>query len=241
MARRFLRKEKAAALLGVSPRTIYRYLRKGLLLPAFQGRLIGVWEDDVLKLKKLQEIDAPTPDKELVLKFMTEVETLKSQMATVLRILNVKFDPLGLTGPEYRSLYRMAEHYALEGWPPQAEEQWADTFVRMRIEDLEELALSVEDEHPWRPFLKLATTMHLNAYNKSLQDQLASGKSNIYNIAGVWCVLKGETAAQFALIARRDTAPNQKLVRRLSKTRQALSDSQDTLPQGEGPEVAKQQ
>jgi DNA-binding transcriptional MerR regulator len=229
---RFLKKSKAASLLGVSSRTIFRYLAKGLLTPAYSGHNIGVWEEDVIKLKKLRQQDAPTVmDKELVLRLMTEVETLKSQMATVLRILNVKFDPLNLTTPEYRSLYRMAEHYSTEGWPPQSEQQWADTFVRLRIDDLEEMKEASGDEHPWRCLLRLATTMHLNAYDKTLQDQLAAGKANVHNVAGTWCILQGETAAQFALITRRDAAPHRKLLRKLGKTRKAPT---VPLPQGEG-------
>jgi len=229
---RFLKKSKAASLLGVSTRTIFRYLKKGLLTPAYFGSTIGVWEEDVIKLKKLRDQDTPTAmDRELVMRLMTEVETLKSQMSTVLRILNVKFDPLNLTTPEYRSLYRMAEHYSAEGWPPQSEQQWADTFVRLRIDDLEEMKEATGEAHPWICLLRLATTMHLNAYDKTLQDQLAAGKANVHNVAGTWCILQGETAAQFALITRRDAAPSRKLLRKLGRTRKV----QDTpLPLGEG-------
>jgi DNA-binding transcriptional MerR regulator len=232
---RFLKKSKAASILGVSSRTIFRYLEKGLLVPAYCGSGIGVWEEDVLKLKKLREQDAPTAmDRELVMRLLAEVETLKSQMSTVLRILNIKFDPLNLTTPEYRSLHRMAELYSNEGWPPQAEQQWADTFVRLRIDDLEEMKDASGDEHPWICLLKLVTTMHLNAYDKSLQDQLASGKANVHSVAGTWCILKGKTAAEFALITRREGAPNRRLVRKLGKTRRAQEAVPTTLPLGEG-------
>jgi len=222
-------------MLGVCNRTIFRYLEKGLLVPAYCGNCIGVWEEDVLKLKKLREQDAPTVlDRELVLRLLTEVETLKSQMSTILRILNVKFDPLNLTTPEYRSLHTMAELYSTEGWPPQAEQQWADIFVRLRIDDLEEMKEATGDEHPWRCLLRLATTMHLNAFDTTLQDQLASGKANVHSVAGTWCVLKGETAAQFALITRRDATPNRRLVRKLGKLKNAPEPPSIPLPQGEG-------
>ena len=237
---KFLKKGKAASILGVSSRTIFRYLKKGLLVPAYCGNTIGVWEEDVIKLKKIREQDVPTAlDRELVMRLLTEVETIKSQMSTVLRILNIKFDPLNLTPPEYRSLYEMTEIYSNEGWPPQAEQQWADIFVRLRIDDLEEMKEVSGDEHPWRGLLRLATTMQLNAYDNNLQNQLTSGKANVHNVAGTWCILKGESAANFALITRRDAAPNRRLVRRLGKTRTGPEPTLDTLPLGEGSFPAK--
>ena len=220
MGTKFLTKEKAALILGVSSRTVYRYLAQGLLIPAYDGRRIGVWEEDALKLKKIQQQDIPTAlDRELFLKMVTELETLKSQMSAVMRILNIKYEHLNLTDPEYRTLNLMAEQYSLEGWPPQAEEQWADTFVRLRIEDLENLERVTKDPHPWRVLLRLATTMHLNTYDKSLQDQMAAGKNNIYQTAGIWCVLKGESPKAFTMMAQRDGAPIRKLMRRLEKSR----------------------
>lgn len=220
MGTKFLRKERAAAILGVSARTVFRYLQRGLLQPAHDGKNIGVWEDDVLKLKKARDLDVPTVlDRELVMKLMADIETMKSQMATVMRILNVKYESLNLTDPEFRTLYKMAEIYSLEGWPPHAEEQWADTFVRLKFDDLERLEFAVDDPHPWRTFLRLATSMHLNSYNKELRDILAAGRTNIQHIAGIWCTTKGETPKTFDLLVQRDAAPIKKLMRQLAKTR----------------------
>lgn len=218
MGTKFLKKERAAALLGVSRRTIFRYLERGLLKPAFDGKQIGVWEEDVLKLKNAREIDAPTAlDRDLVMKLMVEIDTLQGQMATVLRILNVKFDALNLTDPEYRSLYAMIDTYSVQGWSPHIEQQMADTFVRLRIEDFERLEAVTGDPHPWRPILRLATTMHLSAFDRGLQDQLAAGRSNVHNISGMWCTLKGSSPKAFDLLVQRDAAPVKKLLRQLAK------------------------
>ena len=220
MGQKFLRKERAAALLGCSTRTVFRYLQRGLLQPAFDGKNIGVWEEDVQKLKKARELDVPTAlDRELVLKLMAQVETLQAQMATVMRILDIKFEALNLSEPEYRVLHKMAEVYSVEGWPPHAEQQWADTFLRVRFDDLEMLERATEDPHPWRSLLRLATSMHLNSYDKGLRDQLAAGKTNLQHVAGIWCTTKGETPKTFDLLMQRDAAPVKKLMRQLSKTR----------------------
>ncbi len=219
---KFVRKEKAADLLGVSKRTIFRYMQRGLLKPAFNGKTIGVNEDDVLKLRNSQEIDAPTVlDRDLVMKLMVEVDTLKTQVATCLRILNVKFDALNLTGPEYRSLYEMMDIYSVKGWSPHVEQQMADTFVRLRIDDLEKMEEVTQDPHPWRPILRLATTMHLGCFDKGLQDQLAAGRSNVHNVSGMWCTLKGASPKAFDLLVQRDAAPVKKLMRQIAKSRPA--------------------
>lgn len=220
MGSKILTKPTAATMLDVSERTIYRLMKQGVLRTETKGRNIYLVEEDVLKLKKIR-LDGPviTINRDTIPMLVARVQTLENQVATLMRLLNVKYEALSLTDSEYKLLYDMAESYSLEGWPPHAEEQWADMFVRMKMEDLEKLEEVSGDKHPWRHILRLATSMHLNSYSKDLRDQFAAGRNNIHSVAGVWCTLKGESPKSFDLLLQRDTLPIHKLMKKLTKTR----------------------
>lgn len=210
--------DQAAAVLGVSRRTIHRYTERGLLSGKCEGRHTLISEDDLRLVKKgRKDISASPVRRDMVLKLQVEVETLKSHMATVMRILNIRYQPLNFTVPEYETFYKAAVQMSEEGWAPHSEEMWADYFVRITVEDLEGIELASEDKHPWRPLLRLATTMHMNPYNKELTDVFAAGRTNMKHIAGMWCILRGESPRTFDLLQDRDAAPLKKLVRRLKK------------------------
>ncbi len=156
-------------------------------------------------------------NKDIIMKQQAEIQTLKVQMSTVMRLLNIKYDAFTFTVPEYENLYRQAERMSTEGWSPFDEEMWADYFVRFRVEDFEKIEVATQDKHPWRPFLRLASTMHLNPWNKELTEQLGAGRNNIQQVAGIWCVLKEESPRIFDIMQERDAAPLKKLVRRMQK------------------------
>lgn len=222
MGNSFVYKDKAAVLAGVSERTLYRYARKGLIRTEREGRRTLFNEEDILQIKKGRRDVLSTPiNRDIITKLLSEVQTLKTQMSTVMRILNIKYDDLNMTAPEYERFYMTAEQYSLEGWPPHAEEMWAEYFVRIKVEDLEKLEKITNDPHPWRPFLRLAATMHVNPWNKDLTELLAAGRTNIHQVAGIWSVLKEESPRRFDMLAERDGAPNNRLIKRMerSKTR----------------------
>lgn len=213
-------KGAAARMLNVSERSVYRYMRQGLLKVTYSQNRALISIDDVLQLKHTWENKPKIPpSRESVPFLIARVSVLEGQVAAMMRILNIKYEALNLTDPEFRVLHQMADVYSNEGWPPHAEEQWADTFVRMRLEDLEKLETCTEDPHPWRCFLRLATSMHLTPYNKELREQLSAGRNNILSIAGIWCTLKGEGPRTFDLLTHRDAEPVKKLMKQLSKTR----------------------
>lgn len=209
---------QAAKILGTSPRSIYRYATRGLLQTQREGRHTFVSEDDLKLIKKgRHDLLSSSLKKDIISVLQMQVQTLTLQMATVLRLLNIKYDPLKLTASEYLNLYQTAEEFSTVGWPPHAEEMWADYFARFTVEDLDAIKLTTSDKHPWRPFLRLATTMHLNPYDKQLTDLLAAGRMNIQHIAGIWCVLQEESPRTFDILQERDAAPLKKLIRRLQK------------------------
>lgn len=219
MGSKYITVEQAAAILGCSSRSIYRYVSKGLLQTKLEGRHTFVDEEGIHRIKKGRHDVLTSPlKKDVISMLLIEVQTLKMQMATVMRILNVRYEPLNFTVPEYLRLYQTAEQMANEGWAPQSEEMWAEYFVRITVEDLEGLEKATESKHPWIPLLKLATTMHLSPYNKHLTDMLAAGRTNLQHVSGMWCVLKEESPRVFDILQERDAAPLKKLVRRLQKS-----------------------
>lgn len=218
MGSKYLTAEQAAAVLGVSKRSIYRYARRGLLRSQCDGRSVVFLEEDLKQIKKGRHDALSSPVKrDIVAALQVQVQTLQMQVATIMRILNVRYSPLDMTVPEYLSLYKSAEEMSTQGWAPQHEELWSEYFVRITVDDLEGIEAASGDKHPWRPFLRLATTMHLSPYNRQLTDMLAAGRNNIQQVAGVWCVLREESPRAFDILQERDAAPLKKLVRRLQK------------------------
>lgn len=218
MGSKYITVPEAAKRLGVGRRTIYRYSKRGLFRTQCVGRSLLILEEDFEQVKKGQREALTSPiNKNIVTKLQVQVQTLTSQMATVLRILNIRYEPLGFTVPEYLRFYQSAQEMSTNGWSPFDEEMWADYFVRLTVEDLESIEMASEDKHPWRPVLRLVTTMHLNPYNKHLTEVLAAGHTNVKQVAGMWCVLHDESPRTFDLLQQRDAAPFKKLVRRLKK------------------------
>jgi len=215
---KFITTKQAAEKLGVSVRSIYRYAKKGILKTECRGRKLYINENDLFQLKKgRREIITSPLQRDIVAKLITEIDDLKNRVATISKFLNIRNEPLNLTLPEYELFYKAADQYSAEGWPPHIEEIWSENFARMRVEDFEQIEAATGDPHPWRPFLRLATTMHLNPYNKDLREIFGAGKNNIQNVAGIWCVLKDESPRTFDVLMNRDALPFKKLLRRLSK------------------------
>jgi excisionase family DNA binding protein len=218
MGSKYMTVEQAAAILSVSSRSIYRYVKRGVLRAQCEGRSVLILEEDLLNVKKGRHDALSSPVKRDVISVLqAEVQTLRMQMATVMRILNIRYTPLNFTIPEYLNLYQSAQQLSTEGWAPQHEEIWSEYFVRLTVEDFEGIELASEDKHPWRPFLRLAITMHLSPYNKHLVETFAAGRTNVQQVAGVWCVLREESPRTFDLLQERDAKPIKKLVRRLQK------------------------
>lgn len=215
---KFVSREQAMSVLGVSMRTLYRYVQRGILKAEFRGRHMFVDEDSLLLLRKGKHDLLSSPmNQTIIATLLTRIQILETHMATVMRILNVRYDPLNLTLPEYEHFYHAADQQSREGWPPHMEEQWSEFFLRLKVEDLEKLEAIVKDKHPWRPFLRLAATMHINPWNKDLRDLFAAGRNSIQQVASVWCVLKEESPKTFDILLEKDAAPFKKLVNRMEK------------------------
>lgn len=217
-SQKYITKREAAALLGVTTRTVSRYLDAGLARFEYRGKVAHILEEDLLRLDKGRKDFSGSPlNRDTFEAMRVQIDSLQAQMAVVLRILNLRHMELSLTGSEYKNLYEGANQLAAEGWPPHIEEQWSDVFMRLRIEDLEKIEPLVNDPHPWRAFLRLATSMHLRSWDKNLREIFAEGKKRLEQVAGMWCVLRGESSKNFDMLAKHHAAPFKVGMRRMKK------------------------
>lgn len=218
-SQKYITKREASKLLEVSERTVSRYLDKGLVRFEYRGKVAYLCEEDVLRLDKGRKDPIGVPlNRDTFERMRVDIEALQAQLAVVLRILNLQHMELTLTSSEYKNLYEGANQLASEGWPPHSEEQWSDMFLRIRIEDLEKIEPLVNDPHPWRTFLRLATSMHLRPWDKNLRDIFAEGKKRLEQVAAMWCVLRGESSKDFDMLTKYHAAPFKPTLRRMKRS-----------------------
>jgi hypothetical protein len=189
-----------------------------------QGRQLGTSEDDVLAYQRMRQAvdsDAAMPLNKNSLAVLTaQLRALEGKVATCLRLLGVKLEPLNLTDAELVALHQMAEHYSTEGWPPHVEETWADTFERLQYEDLARLAALALVESPWVAFYKLCDTMRLATYDRDLRGRLEQGRDNLYSLAVLSGQLAGKGFKAVEMAIKSEAAPRKVVVRRIERGRE---------------------
>lgn len=226
-------KARAAEMLGMSERNIYRLIRKGLLRRAPLGEDTGVLEDDVLAYVRARAERAAAGPAELAVNqaslatMMARLQAVESRLAIVLRLLNLEVAPMTLTDPEALSFYQSAMELAENGWSPFVEAQWAHAFVRVRIENLEQIERLTGDPHPWRVLHRLCATMLLVPYDKSLMNELSLGKANLFSLIGIWCQLKDVGPREMDAIVAREALPRRRAVNRATRGRSSVVSADD--------------
>lgn len=194
----FESKDKAAKILGVSLRTIQRYLRQGKLRPAVHNGKIGVHSEDLASLAQIKN-----GGKDSHYSFSVSRATLGQLLSRMLRaeqrlntlehILNIKRDDLNLSDDELEAMYKSAVHSLVAGWYTPAEESWGGFFIRLQTSHLERLEILAKEKHPWIPFYKLACRMAEKPRQAQMADLLTAGRNHLRDTATVWCVLRGES------------------------------------------------
>jgi len=209
--------EKAMEALHVSKRTVYRHVKRGLLRTAKQGQALLVSREDVQTLVELnkQNPNARPIHKKTVYQLEARIHQLETEMRVVKRMLDLHHEPLDLSIDELLSLYRMALHHLKEDWAPQSEVMWADTFIRLRLEDIEKLASAVEDDDPWRPFHQLARCMVSEPHDIDKKLQFAAGKNNVEKIAYIWVKRFSKNAKELQRTIKGDEKEVRKMVRKV--------------------------
>jgi excisionase family DNA binding protein len=186
----WISRERAREALNVSNRTITEYIRNGQLTTLRDpdnGKRLLINRSDVKALIEGRKKGLPRAVNALsVARLDAEVQFLKKQVETLMRLVDVRYDPLDLSKDELASLWKMAHHHTKVPWSPYEESMWCDVFVRLRIEDIEVMAEAVDDPDPWRPFYMLAKAMIDHPHNGDTRLLLSAGKVNIERIGFIW-------------------------------------------------------
>lgn len=131
------------------------------------------------------------------------VRELSAKVEYHARVLGLNKEPLNLSASRLSWLQQASIANSQQGWSPHVEPAFADLFEHLRLEDLELLAGSTGEHHPWISFYRFCLTMLHAPFDRSLRDQLDAGKENLRRIASVWCYLHGvPSRTERKLVAR---------------------------------------
>jgi excisionase family DNA binding protein len=220
--------EKAAETLQISKRQIYKYIEKNQLSALQEGKVRLVSRKDVKALADCKHKGISRVANGLtVARIDAEVQMLRKQVDALMRLNNIRYEPLDLDAKEMANLHDMAAHNLRIPWSPHEETMWCDVFVRLRLEDLEKLSQVEGYEDAWRPFLALSKAMYDTPHNSDNKFLLASGKENIERLSFVWSQkLDNKDSRQFNKLAERDDV----LGRRVSRKVERIQISQNSAP-----------
>lgn len=211
----FITKEEASDILGKHARTIARYIDSGILQAAHKNKKVGVSRQSLYRLKEDIEKEM-NPTRAILQKLESRLLVAEGRISAMMRMLNMRYEPLILTDPEVKNLYEMVVHSAKAGWMPHNEEMFIDTFLKLTDTFLDQVEKLTEDKHPWRPFLMLASTMKQALYDRVLKPDIELAVSHLMVLAEIWCRRKGETIKASDLLLFRDSAPLKTLINKIN-------------------------
>jgi hypothetical protein len=178
---------------------------------------VVLYEDEVLQLK------AAVNETKNEIKFnavsfaklYTEVQYLKSRLRTLEKIFDITAEHLGMDDAELHRHYQIAQTYSREGWPPHIEQQWADLFLRLSIDDLKQLRAFIKDDHPWKPFYTFCACMRQTMHNVYLKDQLEAAMQRLSKLVYLWGQTIGESPRLIHALIRDEAEPMKRTVNKL--------------------------
>lgn len=178
----FMSRREAAEKLGVSERTVYRYLRRGVLRGLREAGQCGVLARDVHALAAV----TGSGDVE----HATELKLLEAQLGELLQaanaaetILDAENDPLPLAPAELVSLFESMDHFAKHGWPPASEATLATMMLRLTASDLAVIEGLVGCGNPWAPFLEVAMLLTQQPGNSELEMLSIAARNHLIVLA----------------------------------------------------------
>jgi excisionase family DNA binding protein len=227
MGSKIVSKLEAAKMLGISERKVYRLINQGYLTTQRVGLLVGIPEDEVIRFSKADGEPAPAIafSPKNFAKLWEEMQMVKAQLTACMRMLNIKLESLNLEDQELQNLHTMATMYSEKGWPPQVEDVWASTFLRISTPDFEQLKKLTKDEHPWRPFYLLCAMMAHTPYDKTLKDLFIAGRSHIHGLAYVWGQLHGLSHQVLDRLMRHEATPGKRLLNKIEHKQEGFPDT----------------
>ena len=151
---------EAARLLGVTDRTVRNYIKKGLLSRQRKSRTPLLDPVEVEELRLDLQSTSPVLSRRAFIQLRSKVRRLESHMEVVLRVLDTKSQPLGLSSPYAKDLYGLAlEHLKKSSWEVAEIKPWVEIFERVDEGDFETTAIATEDPKAWLVFLRLNVGM----------------------------------------------------------------------------------
>ena len=151
---------EASRILGVSVRTIRRYVSTGLLqYKGNRGSAKLLSATDVGDLRRTKDTN-PVIRRRETIELRAKLQRLEAQMETVLRILDAKDTPIGVS-PEYgKTLLQYCLDQLKRGaWTEDEVKPWLEVFLRIDETDFMTIAVSSKEPKPWKPFLLLNMEM----------------------------------------------------------------------------------
>lgn len=213
--------EKAAEILGVSPKTIHRHRQRGALRVGDQGWGSGVALDDVEALRRIGGEAGVDPDAGALITLKQSIDEQATRLARLRWIMGGGTDRPALHSLERMALWEHARAGTGPGWPPHIEPSIADWLGRVRLTDLRAVSESGGDPHPWRPLLRLARTLLVAAYIVELRPTLAIAAERITQLAQHWCAAHGVGPRETHVLLRGACADGWFVRRRHAEERRA--------------------
>ena len=202
----FVKPAEAAKILGVHPRTVYRYLQQGKLLPEIRETVLGVSRDDLSRfVAERGDRDTHLPystSRVFLAQMHARLVIAERRISTLEYILNIKHESLEASDTELVSLYSAAAEAAKHGWPAPMEEMWGGVFLRLQTDHFERLETALGEKHPWAPFYRLACQIARATKQPEQRELVAAGRNHLRDTVNMWCILRGETPSGTQVLMR---------------------------------------
>lgn len=155
--------EDAAQHLGVTTKTVRNSIRTGHLTVIKKERdrrkYLDPAEVEELRVARA-EGNRVVVGREEFASLRGQVRRLQSTVEVLLRVLDVKDNPLHVTREYGENLYVLClEQVRAGAWTEAEIAPWVEIFLRLSEEDLQVIAEVTGDRKPWVPFLRLVTAM----------------------------------------------------------------------------------
>lgn len=204
MSTKLMTIEEAAAHLGVSQRSVRKFISDGFLSttrqPGSRRKWLQPLEVEELRKDRLNfKLGSRLTRKEFF-RLRARVTQLEGQMEVVLRMLDAKSNPLNMDKDYASTLYEACvAQLHRGGWTADEISPWTQVFLRISEEDFRTVRDAGDDPKPWKPFLRLCTAMsahivRMEEYAVSLELQkmhreLAEGRRRLRVSAMVYAEL----------------------------------------------------
>jgi excisionase family DNA binding protein len=180
---------EAARQLGVSERTIYRYVRRGRLRQATQGSQRGVRRDDLEQLQRSVEDPALPPVNKLTLAYsFNQIRLLRQEMDLLVQTIDLGRPPLDLS-PEQLVAHHAAARRRVQDADITAGRDWIEFLLRLRDGDLKVIERKTGDPHPWIPFYELVEMLRSPGDERTMR-LIGAACSHIEKLVFAWITQK---------------------------------------------------